>query len=131
LLALVLALIVAHESTSPMATEISYAAGKLEVLYEDEKFGSRQLAALVASKIFFYLEVQLSLPLLAGRLVDKTNPQDYTNSVRYALRAGNLFDIGTGQPGTRSEYVDTIVSKVSAGLMMSAALLTSRRQGDR
>ncbi len=38
-------------------TEISYAAGKLEVLYEDEKFGSRQLAALVASKIFFYLEV--------------------------------------------------------------------------
>jgi 26S proteasome regulatory subunit N2 len=76
----------------PLA-EISYAAGKLEVLWEDERFGSRELSALVASKIFFYLE-------------------DYENSVRYALRAGSHFNVGTGQPGTSNEYVDTIVSKV-------------------
>jgi 26S proteasome regulatory subunit N2 len=65
-------------------------ASKLEVLWEDEKFSGRQLAALVASKVFFFLE-------------------DYSNSVTYALHAGSLFDLNSG---TRSEYVDTIVAKI-------------------
>jgi 26S proteasome regulatory subunit N2 len=73
--------------------EISYVAGKLEVLWEDESFPGRQLSALVASKVFFYLE-------------------DYKNSVIFALRAGSLFDVGSGLPGSRTEYVDTIVAKV-------------------
>lgn len=59
------------------------------MLWEEEKFAGRQLAALVASKVFFYLE-------------------DYANSVAYALHAGSLFDLN----GPRSEYVDTIVTKI-------------------
>jgi 26S proteasome regulatory subunit N2 len=76
-----------------LCAEISYAAGKLEVLWEDEKFPGRQLSALVASKVFFYLE-------------------DYANSVTFALHAGPLFDLGSGLPSARSEYVETIVAKI-------------------
>ncbi len=59
------------------------------MLWEDEKFAGRQLAALIASKVFFYLE-------------------DYPNSVTFALHAGPLFELH----GARSEYVDTIVTKI-------------------
>ena len=62
-------------------------------MWEDEKFPGRDLAALVASKVFFYLE-------------------DYQNSIVFALRAGKLFDLGTGTDVDRSEYVDTIVAKI-------------------
>lgn len=59
-----------------------------EALYEDDEFEERELAALVASKVFYHL----------GELDD---------SLQYALCAGALFDINSS-----SEYVQTIVSKM-------------------
>jgi hypothetical protein len=59
----------------------------IESLYEDEKFQQRQIAALVASKVFYYL----------GELND---------SLTYALGAGPLFDVSED-----SEYVQTLVAK--------------------
>ena len=55
------------------------------MLYEDEKFKQRSLAASVASKVFYHLE-------------------DLDDSLRYALGAGNLFDIN-GQ----TEYSETLI----------------------
>eukprot|EP00286_Rhodomonas_abbreviata_P028988 CAMPEP_0181315834 /NCGR_PEP_ID=MMETSP1101-20121128/15581_1 /TAXON_ID=46948 /ORGANISM="Rhodomonas abbreviata, Strain Caron Lab Isolate" /LENGTH=911 /DNA_ID=CAMNT_0023423057 /DNA_START=149 /DNA_END=2881 /DNA_ORIENTATION=- len=65
---------------------------EIETLYEDEKFGSRELAALVASKVHYHLE-------------------QFAESLVYALGAGALF---TGQihSGKPSQYVFTILSKV-------------------
>jgi len=59
---------------------------------QDEKFQSRELAALVASKVHYHLE-------------------QFSESLTYALGAGNLFtgQIHTGKP---SLYVFTILSKV-------------------
>ena len=67
--------------------EISTNISAIESLYEDEKFQQRQLAALVASKVFYYL----------GELND---------SLTYALGAGPLFDVSED-----SEYVQTLVAK--------------------
>ena len=68
--------------------EISESLPDIEALYEDEAFGSqRALAALVASKVYFYL----------GELGD---------ALTYALGAGTLFDVD--EP---SEYVETLLSK--------------------
>ncbi|KAL8172299.1 hypothetical protein V2J09_024103 [Rumex salicifolius] len=58
-----------------------------ESLYEDEDFSQRQLAALVASKVFYYL----------GELND---------SLSYALGAGPLFDVSED-----SDYVRTLLDK--------------------
>ena len=68
-------------------TEISESLPDIEVLYEDETFAGRQLAALVASKVYYYL----------GELSD---------ALSFALGAGNLFDVD--EP---SEYVETLLSK--------------------
>ncbi len=64
----------------------------IEQLYEDEKFSSRALAALVASKVHYHLE-------------------QYSESLTYALGAGTLF---TDQihSGKASQYIFTILSKV-------------------
>ncbi|TPX45587.1 hypothetical protein SeMB42_g03942 [Synchytrium endobioticum] len=67
--------------------EISDAVSKIEILYEDEKFGQRRLAALVASKVYYHLG-------------------EYNDSLQFALKAGELFD-----PSVKTEYVETIVSK--------------------
>lgn len=67
--------------------EISTNISAIESLYEDEQFHQRQLAALVASKVFYYL----------GELND---------SLIYALGAGPLFDVSED-----SEYVQTLVAK--------------------
>lgn len=67
--------------------EISEAIGKIEVLYENEDFSHRQLAALVASKVYYHLG-------------------SYEDSLTYALGAGDLFDVNH-----QSEYVETIISK--------------------
>jgi len=56
-----------------------------EALYEDESFPDRELAALVASKVYYHL-------------------QEYNESMIFALGAGKLFDID--YPG---EYEDTII----------------------
>lgn len=58
----------------------------IEVLYEDDAFPERQLAALVASKVYYHLG-------------------DYAQSTDYALGAGDLFDIDR-----KDEYVETIIA---------------------
>ncbi|KAE8712246.1 26S proteasome non-ATPase regulatory subunit 1-like protein B [Hibiscus syriacus] len=69
--------------------EISTSVPIIESLYEDEEFGQnqRQLAALLVSKVFFYL----------GELND---------SLSYALGAGPLFDVSED-----SDYVHTLLAK--------------------
>ncbi|KAJ0941659.1 putative armadillo-like helical protein [Helianthus annuus] len=59
----------------------------LESLYEDEEFDQRQLAALLVSKVFYYLS-------------------ELNDSLSYALGAGNLFDVSE-----QSYYVDTLLAK--------------------
>lgn len=56
-----------------------------EELYDDEQFQWRQLAASVASKVFYHLE-------------------ELDDSLKYALGAGDLFNINK-----RNEYVDTLI----------------------
>jgi 26S proteasome regulatory subunit N2 len=58
-----------------------------EILYEDQNFSQRKLAALVASKVYFHLG-------------------SFDDSLTYALGAEELFDTNS-----RSEYVDTIISE--------------------
>ncbi|CAI5472971.1 unnamed protein product [Closterium sp. Yama58-4] len=67
--------------------EISANISTIESLYEDETFDHRELAALLASKVFYYL----------GELTD---------SLTYALGAGSLFDVSED-----SEYVQTLIAK--------------------
>lgn len=59
----------------------------IEPLCEDDDFKDRELACVVASKVFYHLE-ELDLAL------------------KYALGAGNLFDLNE-----RTEYVNTLVCK--------------------
>eukprot|EP00252_Welwitschia_mirabilis_P004379 TRINITY_DN1472_c0_g1_i2.p1 TRINITY_DN1472_c0_g1~~TRINITY_DN1472_c0_g1_i2.p1 ORF type:complete len:997 (-),score=255.91 TRINITY_DN1472_c0_g1_i2:188-3178(-) len=67
--------------------EISSSVSLLESLYEDENFHQRELAALVASKVFYYL----------GELND---------SLSYALGAGQLFNLEED-----SDYVLSLLAK--------------------
>ncbi|GER45796.1 26S proteasome non-ATPase regulatory subunit [Striga asiatica] len=67
--------------------EISDSVTVIESLYEDEEFDQRQLAALLVSKVFYYL----------GELSD---------SLSYALGAGSLFDVSED-----SDYVHTLLAK--------------------
>ncbi|KAG4156947.1 hypothetical protein ERO13_D02G030800v2 [Gossypium hirsutum] len=69
--------------------EISTSVPIIESLYEDEEFGQhqRQLAALLVSKVFYYL----------GELND---------SLSYALGAGPLFDVSED-----SDHVHTLLAK--------------------
>ncbi|KAJ8325860.1 proteasome regulatory particle base subunit [Batrachochytrium dendrobatidis] len=67
--------------------EVSDSVSKIEVLYEDASFKDRELAALVASKVYYHLG-------------------EFEESLTFALGAGKLFDLNQ-----RSEYVETIVSK--------------------
>ncbi|XP_057471530.1 26S proteasome non-ATPase regulatory subunit 1 homolog A-like [Actinidia eriantha] len=67
--------------------EISTSVPIIESLYEDEEFDQRQLAALLVSKVFYYL----------GELND---------SLSYALGAGPLFDVSED-----SDYIHTLLNK--------------------
>ena len=67
--------------------EISEALPDIESLFEDEEFPQRPLAALVASKVYYYL----------GEVGD---------ALTYALGAGSLFNVEE-----RSEYVETLLAK--------------------
>jgi 26S proteasome regulatory subunit N2 len=58
-----------------------------EALYEDESFPERELAALVAAKIYYQLE-------------------EYNESMVFALGAGKLFDIHHS-----GEFEETILGK--------------------
>ncbi|KAG1657731.1 hypothetical protein FOA52_011993 [Chlamydomonas sp. UWO 241] len=67
--------------------QISGSIASVEALYEDDEFSHRELAALVASKVFYHL----------GELDD---------ALTYALGAGSLFNVNE-----ESEYVQTLVSR--------------------
>merc|ERR1719446_1991647 len=66
--------------------EIAEYLSDIESFYEDQSFPNRELAALVASKVFYHLE-------------------DYKDALRLALGAGRLFDLSM-----RTEYVEKIVA---------------------
>ncbi|XP_019870758.1 26S proteasome non-ATPase regulatory subunit 1-like [Aethina tumida] len=67
--------------------EISEAIEKIEILHEDKVFQQHQLAALVASKVYYHLG-------------------SFEDSLTYALGAGELFDVNA-----RTEYVETTLAK--------------------
>jgi len=67
--------------------EISESIEAIEILFEDEEFPQRQLAALLASKVYFHLG-------------------EVGEALTYALGAGPLFRVDEG-----SEYVDTLLAK--------------------
>lgn len=55
-----------------------------EILYEDETFPHRQLAALVASKVYYHLgeyDDALTFALGAGKLFDTTLKNDYVETI--------------------------------------------------
>jgi hypothetical protein len=60
-----------------------------EALYEDESFPERELAALVAAKVYYQL-------------------QEYNESMVFALGAGKLFDIHKA-----AEFEETILGKTT------------------
>nr|XP_022918961.1 26S proteasome non-ATPase regulatory subunit 1-like [Onthophagus taurus] len=67
--------------------EISESIDKIEILHEDKHFQQHQLAALVASKVYYHLG-------------------SFEDSLTYALGAGDLFDVNSG-----TEYVETTIAK--------------------
>lgn len=67
--------------------EISEAIQKIEFLHEDKTFAQQNLAALVASKVYYHLG-------------------SFADSLQYALGASDLFDVNA-----RNEYVETIIAK--------------------
>ncbi|KAK9804632.1 hypothetical protein WJX73_001394 [Symbiochloris irregularis] len=67
--------------------QIASSIASVEAFYEDEGFSHRELAAVVASKVFYHL----------GELDD---------ALTYALGAGQLFDINE-----QSEYVQTLLAR--------------------
>ncbi|CRG90081.1 26S proteasome non-ATPase regulatory subunit 1 [Talaromyces islandicus] len=79
-------------------TDIVDAITQIEALYEDETFPERELAALVASKVYYHL-------------------QEYNESMVFALGAGKLLDLDKG-----GEFEQTIISKcVDTFIALSAS----------
>ncbi|KAJ1666295.1 proteasome regulatory particle base subunit [Coemansia sp. RSA 1813] len=66
--------------------EISDSISKIEILYEDESFQHRKLAALVASKIYFHLG-------------------EFDDALTFALGADDLFNLAE-----TSAYVQTVIN---------------------
>ncbi|ETN38565.1 uncharacterized protein HMPREF1541_06602 [Cyphellophora europaea CBS 101466] len=79
-------------------TEIANSVGQIEALYEDDSFPDRNLAAIVAAKVYYHLGA-------------------YNESMAFALGAGKYFQLNN--PG---EFEDTIISKcVDTWIALSAA----------
>lgn len=76
-----------NEEIDSLWTEVAGSVGEIEALYEDESFPERELAALVASKVYY-------------------NLQEYNESMNFALGAGKLFNLDH-----EGEFEDTIISK--------------------
>ncbi|KAL9599113.1 MAG: hypothetical protein Q9219_004071 [cf. Caloplaca sp. 3 TL-2023] len=83
----VFALKVLNEEIDSLWTELAGSVGDIEALYEDPSFPDRELAALVAAKVYY-------------------NLQEYNESMIFALGAGKLFNIDH-----EGEFEDTIISK--------------------
>ncbi|KAL9091190.1 MAG: hypothetical protein Q9159_001607 [Coniocarpon cinnabarinum] len=77
----------ANDNIDSMWTEFAAAVSQIEGLYEDESFPERELAALVAAKIYYHL-------------------QEYDESMIFALGAGKLFDIDRS-----GEFEETIIAR--------------------
>ena len=78
-------------------TEIANSVGEIEALYEDDSFPEHELAAIVASKVYYHLE-------------------EYNESMAFALGAGKYLNIDDP-----SEFEDTIISKcVDTWIALSA-----------
>lgn len=78
-----------NELVDSFWAEIADSVSKIEILYEDVNFPDRQLAALVASKVFFHLGEE-------------------TEALTFALGAGKLFDVDQ-----KDEYTDTVICEFS------------------
>ena len=76
-----------NEQIDSLWTEVAGSVGDVEALYEDPSFPERELAALVAAKVYY-------------------NLQEYNESMVFALGAGKLFDLDH-----EGEFEDTIISK--------------------
>lgn len=94
----IFALQILDEQIDSLWTEVAGSVGEIEALYEDPSFPERELAALVAAKIYYHL-------------------QEYNESMVFALGAGKLFDLDK-----EGEFEDTIISKcVDTYIALSAA----------
>ncbi|KAL8969671.1 MAG: hypothetical protein Q9183_001888 [Haloplaca sp. 2 TL-2023] len=98
----VFALKVLNEEIDSLWTEVAGSVGDVEALYEDPSFPERELAALVAAKVYY-------------------NLQEYNESMVFALAAGKLFDLDH-----EGEFEDTIISKcVDTYITLSGSLPAS------
>ncbi|KAF2131928.1 26S proteasome regulatory subunit rpn2 [Dothidotthia symphoricarpi CBS 119687] len=76
-----------NEEMDLLWPEVAGSVSQIEALYEDETFPERELAALVAAKVYYQL-------------------QEYNESMVFALGAGKLFDIHKA-----GEFEETILAK--------------------
>jgi len=76
-----------NDEIESLWTEVAGSVAEIEALYEDKAFPERELAALVAAKVYY-------------------NLQEYNESMEFALGAGKLFDIDN-----EGEFEETIISK--------------------
>jgi 26S proteasome regulatory subunit N2 len=76
-----------HERTPILKLRMLTCVRHSEALYEDDTFPERELAALVAAKVYYQL-------------------QEYNESMVFALGAGKLFDIHKA-----GEFEETILGK--------------------
>lgn len=91
-----------NEEIDTLWTEVVGSVGEVEALYEDPQFPERELAALVAAKVYY-------------------NLQEYNESMVFALGAGKLFDLDH-----EGEFEDTIISKcVDAYIALSDTALSN------
>lgn len=83
----IFALRMLNEQIDSLWTEVAGSVDEIEALYENPSFPERELAALVAAKVYY-------------------NLQEYNESMVFALGAGKLFDLDH-----EGEFEDTIISK--------------------
>ncbi|KAF1964830.1 26S proteasome regulatory complex, non-ATPase subcomplex, Rpn2/Psmd1 subunit [Bimuria novae-zelandiae CBS 107.79] len=76
-----------NEEIDLLWPEVAGSVSQIEALYEDDSFPERELAALVAAKVYYQL-------------------QEYNESMVFALGAGKLFDIHHA-----GEFEETILAK--------------------
>ncbi|CAO2657655.1 Nn.00g037810.m01.CDS01 [Neocucurbitaria sp. VM-36] len=76
-----------NEDIDLLWPEVAGSVSQIEALYEDDSFPQRELAALVAAKVYYQL-------------------QEYNESMVFALGAGKLFDIHKA-----AEFEETILAK--------------------
>ncbi|KPI39671.1 26S proteasome regulatory subunit rpn2 [Cyphellophora attinorum] len=87
-----------HDEVDLLWPEIADSVGDIEALYEDESFPERNLAAIVAAKVYYHL-------------------QDYGESMAFALDAGKYFKLNDG-----ATFEETIIGKcVDTWIALSAS----------